>query len=344
MTKKRSDLAASLEARVPFDVSKPMFELHDIARGRGWAGTVEKLADKKSLPDKKADALLEALKEHELAGEKLCRFYRVDDAVMKAMKANLAGAQATKGAMQDAYPLLLDETELKKLPLGQPVLLSVDQVNGGLAAVFGSVRALRVREPVDPKLFPDGAAKILASYDEVIGLKLIRHQAMDVVWLPNTGDVIDLRIDYPRGTHADIGRASQNSAMIAFTKLVGTDPFGTPLNLFPLLSKMYDADGEGRVVELAFGTTTRSIKHERMRVSVDCLRTELYGLVTDLRRSPERLELATGDRRDDQAYRRVQAGGGADCADQRITPRPGCIGFGDWEVDAGQVGVAVSAQ
>ena len=31
------------------------------------------------------------------------------------------------------------------------------------------------------------------------------------------------------------------------------------------------------------------------------------GLVTVLRRSPERLELATGDRRDDQTYRRVQA-------------------------------------
>ena len=41
-----------------------------------------------------------------------------------------------------------------------------------------------------------------------------------------------------------------------------------------------------------------------------------YGLVTDLRRSPERLELARGDRRYDQAFRRVQAGGGAYCADQ----------------------------
>lgn len=276
MTKKRSDLAASLGARVPFDVSKPMFELHDITRGRGWSGTVEKLAEKKSLSDEKADALLEALREHELAGEKLCRFYRVDDATMKAVRAKLSGVQAAMGAMQAAYPFLLDEAELKKLPLGQPVLLSIDEVDGGLAAVFGSVRALRVREPVDPKSFPDSAANILADYDEVVGFKLIRHQAIDVVWLPNTGHVIDLRIDYPRGTHADIGRASQNSAMAAFVKLVGADPFGAPINLFPLLSKMYDADGEGRVVELAFGTTTRSIKHERMRVSVDCLRTELY--------------------------------------------------------------------
>lgn len=213
VTKNRSDLAASLEARVPFDVSKPMFELHDVARGRGWSGTVEKLADKKVLPDPKADALFGALKEHELAGEKLCRFYRVDDATMQAMRAKLAVAQIAKGAMQETYPFLLEEAELKKLPLGDPVLLSVDVVDGGVAAVFGSVRALRVREPVDPKSLPDGAAVMFANYDEVIGLKLIRHQAFDVVWLPDKGDVIDLRVDYPRGTHADIGRASQNSAI-----------------------------------------------------------------------------------------------------------------------------------
>lgn len=276
MTKKRSDLAASLEARVPFDVSKPMFELQGIARGRGWSGTVEKLVDKNSLPGKKVDSLLEALKEHELAGEKLCRFYRAGATSIKRMRGKLKTAQVAKGAMQEAFPFLLSDTELKKLPLGQPALLAVDEVDGGIAAVFGSVRALRIREPVDPKLLPDGAASILANYDEVIGFKLIRHQALDVVWLPENGDVIDLRVDYPRGTHADIGRASQNSAMAAFDNLVGGNLFKAPLNLFPILSKMYDAAGEGRVVELAFGTTTRSIKHERMRVSVDCLRTELY--------------------------------------------------------------------
>lgn len=276
MTKKRFDLMASLEARVPFDVSKPMFECHDIARGRGWSGTVEKLTDQNSLPNKKAEALIDALKGHELAGEKLCRFYRSDNASIKAMKARLAGAKAVNCAMQEAYPFLLGEADLKKLPLGQPVLLSVDHVDGGLAAVFGSVRALRVREPVEPKSLPDSAARLFAKYDEVVGFKLIRHQAIDVVWLPDSGGVIDLRIDYPRGTHADIGHASQKFAMAEFTKLVGMAPFEEPLNLFPLLKEMYNAPGEGRVVELAFGTTTRSIKHERMRVSADCLRTELY--------------------------------------------------------------------
>lgn len=67
------------------------------------------------------------------------------------------------------------------------------------------------------------------------------------------------------------------------------------------------------------------------------------GLVPDLRRSLESLRLVQGDRRDDQAFRRVQAGGGAHCADQRVAARAGRKGFGGWQVDAGQVGCAVSA-
>jgi transposase len=71
-------------------------------------------------------------------------------------------------------------------------------------------------------------------------------------------------------------------------------------------------------------------------------RQERTGLVTVLRRSPERLELATGDRRDDQVFRGVQARGGADCADQWAATRTRCVGFRRWQVDAGEVGVRVS--
>jgi hypothetical protein len=67
-----------------------------------------------------------------------------------------------------------------------------------------------------------------------------------------------------------------------------------------------------------------------------------FGLVTVLRRSPERLELAIGDRRDDQVFRGVQARGGADCADQWAATRTRCVGFRRWQVDAGEVGVRVS--
>jgi hypothetical protein len=57
--------------------------------------------------------------------------------------------------------------------------------------------------------------------------------------------------------------------------LLGAEPLGTPVNLFPLIDTLYRSN-EGRVVELGFGTTTASLKHERMRRTQTCLRKETY--------------------------------------------------------------------
>jgi hypothetical protein len=253
-----------------------MFELHEVDRGRGWSGTVDRISDKKALSAAKITSLLEALHEHELTSEKVCSFYRIEKQALVPLRAKLASAKVQSGPMQTAYPLLLDDAELKKLPLGEPTLIAIEGADGGTAVVYSSVRALRVRETVDPKLLSVNAAKLLATYDEVIGLKLIRHQAIDVVWVPDHSDVVELRIDFPKGTHADIIGALQKVLIASFAKRFAADPFGKPINLFPLIDKMYCTATEGRVVELAFGTTTRSLKRERMRLSADDLRTELY--------------------------------------------------------------------
>ncbi len=272
----RFRLAASLQGRVPYDVSKPMFELHQVPRGRGWLATAEKLVDRKSIPDAKIELLLGALRDHVLVGEKLCRFYLIDEKIMELMKRRIGDVQIPDGNMQKAFPYILDEATLEGLPLGHPEIVSIERFSSGTAVVFGSVRAIRTRTTVDPDSFPEGSIDFLARFDEVIGLKLIRYQAFDLVWLSNIDSVIDLRIDCPKGTHVDIGRAAQISTIEAFSRHVDFNPFGTPANVFPLLSRMYEAKDEGRVVELAFGTTTRSIKHERMRLSGECLRAELY--------------------------------------------------------------------
>lgn len=276
MQKSRSILASSLAARVPYDVSKPIFELNGVARGRGWEGTVDKLKDPKETPKGKLDGLLEALEEHQLAGEKLVTLYEASASMMDAIRAKLKLAAISTGPMQTMYPFLMDEPELRKLPLGAPVLLAIKKFSGGIGAIFGSVRATRERVIIDRSAFADGTAKALSAYDEVVGMKLIRHQAIDVIWIPDSGSYFDLRIDCPRNMHADIARASQTIAIDVFRRLVGLDPFKKPLNLFPAMKAMYDDASEGRVVELAFGTSTRSIKQERMRLSADCLRNELY--------------------------------------------------------------------
>lgn len=103
------------------------------------------------------------------------------------------------------------------------------------------------------------------------------NQAMDVVWIPSSGNVIDIRIDFPQGMHRDVGEAAQAAVRSEFFKLIGADDsLGTPVNLFPLINAIYRAPKEGTVVELAFGTTTASTKHEKMRRKAHCLREETY--------------------------------------------------------------------
>jgi hypothetical protein len=83
--------------------------------------------------------------------------------------------------------------------------------------------------------------------------------------------------------HRDVGEAAQNRIRMELATLVKADNLSSPVNLFPLINEMYKAQGEGTVVELAFGTTTASLKREKMRRRAACLREEAYTKVERLR-------------------------------------------------------------
>ena len=76
--------------------------------------------------------------------------------------------------------------------------------------------------------------------------------------------------------HRDVGEAAQSRIKTEIATLVKSDNLSSPINLFPLINEMYKAQNEGTVVELAFGTTTASLKHEKMRRRAACLREEAY--------------------------------------------------------------------
>jgi hypothetical protein len=154
--------------------------------------------------------------------------------------------------------------------------MSIEETDEGIAAVFGSIRTITVREPVAKEDLPDDAAKLFEGYQEIVGVRHIRQQAIDVVSIPTNGDYINVRVDYPEGMHRDVGEAAQSQTRVLFSKLINKDILTAPVNLFPLVNLMYSARSEGVVVELAFGTTTASWKHEKMRRRANCLRDEAY--------------------------------------------------------------------
>lgn len=266
-----------LRTRMPWDVGKRLLASLDIPKGHGWDKTVERLEKNSDHVEVHSDELISSLKEHFVCGEKLSRFYEVPKDELAKVRRVLLSHKISASAFSKKYPALLSDAEIEKnYNQAKHTLIDVIKSEDGVAAVFASLRAIFVREQLDADDLPSELADKLAQYDEIVGVRLIKFQAMDIVWIPHDGTFVDVRVDFPRGMHHDQGLAALEATRAAFQTVVGTEPLGTPVNLFPLINLIYKEAKEGVVVEMAFGTTTASLKHEKMRRSGTDLRLEKY--------------------------------------------------------------------
>lgn len=269
-----TDVASSLKARVPWEVAQKILEGNNFPRGMGWERTLEKLAESDDLPETGEGDLTDAMREHILAGEKLTRFYKVSSEDAAALRSSAAGLTiAATNKFAAAYPLNISDTEIAGSGITKPALAAIEIRDDGTALVFASIRAQEVREPVD---ISGDMKDALAAYEEVVGIRHIKRQAMDVVWIPAEGGTIDVRIDFPRGMLIEQGVFAHDQLREQLSLLIGQDHLAAPVNLFPVVEKLYRNPADGIVVELAFGTSTASLKHEKMRRTGICLRTETY--------------------------------------------------------------------
>ncbi|WP_234448413.1 hypothetical protein, partial [Komagataeibacter oboediens] len=139
-----------------------------------------------------------------------------------------------------------------------------------------SVRHLMTRETLQPQDLPEGAASELHEYSELIGIKHQRLEAIDLLWIPPTGNLIELRVDFPIGMYQRQAEAAIERATTAFTQLLGQNYLTTPVNLFPVIERLYKATGDGTMVELAFMVSGSAQKHEKTRRDGQCCRVEAY--------------------------------------------------------------------
>ncbi|MGL3104853.1 hypothetical protein [Bradyrhizobium sp. BR 1432] len=268
-----SEIARTMSKRMPWPVAQRILSVAELPRRQGWEKTIAALSDQDMDFSEKLDVAAVSLVEHHLCGEKLVRVFKVGSTKADAIRAKVKRLEVPESVFGDVYPLYLDEDALADAP-NKPTLVAVERAENGTAVVMASARIVTTREPLDANDLRDG---LYDEYEEVYGLKHVRHQAMDVVWIPSSGNVIDIRIDFPQGMHRDVGEAAQAAVRYAFFKLIDfEDSLGVAVNLFPLINAIYRASKEGTVVELAFGTTTASTKHEKMRRKAHCLREEAY--------------------------------------------------------------------
>lgn len=270
-----SDVARTMRARMPWPVGRKILVQNEFPRGRGWDNTVEKLGSAKQTEATQVDELIDALREHALCGEKLAGFYNVEPDALERSRQKLLNANVTISPFSETFPTSVTEDKLADQPLGL-ILTAVETNEDGIAAVFSSVRVITVREEIEPEDVPEGAAEVFDEYEQIIGLKTVRFQAFDIVSLPHNGTLVDVRVDYPDGTHHDVALAARARVIDAFHKIVGEAILSDTVNLFPLIDRIYNDPKEGIVVELGFGTTTASLKNEKMRRKQLDLREEQY--------------------------------------------------------------------
>jgi len=271
------NLVASMASRMPWDVGQTVLGAAEVTKGHGWDRTVAKFKGVEGTPAQR-EALTESLRQHLLCGEKNVRMYEVAPDELEKLRQAASALKPAKTPFSTLYPALMMEPELGAA-FPQPLAVAaVEATDDGLAVVFASGRAIKLREPVDRSTLPEEAAKALAGYDEVLGVKLQRLEAVDVVWIPSHGSYVDVRVDFPKGMHQDNANAVHERVTEALAALIGFQPLVSPVNLFPVIDRLYRKSKEGSVVELAFGTTTASLKHEKMRRAGTCLREEKYHL------------------------------------------------------------------
>lgn len=260
---------------MPWSVGQLVLSESSISRARGWDATVERLCSSGSRSDAKLDELATSLKEHLLCGEKLIRFYELSSAEKDELLQHIHTTALPEGPAVNAYPALLSVEDMASHPSGLQ-LVSVEHRENGTALVYSSIRTITQRVEISKTELSQSAAEELSDFEEIYAVKNTKLQAIDTLWVPNGGNYVDVRVDYPLGMLRQTGEIAQLKVCEAVVGLVGKDILGTPLNLFPLIDQIYKAKDEGTVVELAFGTTTASIKHEKMRRRHSDLRNENY--------------------------------------------------------------------
>lgn len=272
------DIMESMRARMPWSVASQVLNSLELRKSMGWRRTVEMAREGDAGFQEAEGELRLALEEHLLCGEKLVHIYHLEEADMDQLREQVRGLQLTPNPFADAFPVLLKEGPLREFRGHRPYIAAVSDYDGGTALALASTRYIMTREPMLPAELPQEAASELSEYEEIICVKHKRLEAIDVLWIPDEGSHFEIRTDFPLGMHIRTARTAMEVALDRFREILGPDAFQHHVNLFPTISSLYAAQGDGRMIELGFMVSGSSQKLERTRRDVECCREEAYHL------------------------------------------------------------------
>lgn len=267
------NVLTSMRERMPWTVARVILTWAGVEPAHGWDKTEAKYADI-SLPDAEAK-LLEYLSDHNVCGEKFTKIYQISTDEQEALQTALLNLAPDQNDFARCYPLSRNPDEITQL--GDPVLVDIQRTDDGVGAVYANAVRLTKREIIEFDEISEDPSALQKQYDEIVGLKFRTVQLFSVVWVPHDHASVEIRTDLPFGMSMELAHALQ-STMRQKVNGLGVVSLDMPLDLYPLLEAIYQAEGEGDVVELGFLTTTASVKNEKMRRAKLDLRNEPYHL------------------------------------------------------------------
>lgn len=266
------ELVEAMRRRMPWDVARHYLKEHDIPVGHGWEPTIDKLGDGKSIDKETVESLWERCAEHIRVGEKAVQLYKLS----KAKKQELRDALVIIAAADKRKEL--ERSFVEEPTVGairaKPTLLAAVEHSEGIDAVMSSVRYTETRTDLRDDLIERGNDEF-KGYSEVIGVRLERHRAFEILFVPGGKGLVQLRADAPLGATKEYVEAALSFCRDEVEAKTGV-ALGDPVNVFPAIKSLYDSPKEGSVVEMGFTVTSGSVKHEKMRRKHTCLRTERY--------------------------------------------------------------------
>lgn len=270
------DIVRSMRARMPWGVARRLFRSRGLERAQGWNRTLARVDHGDDHYEAAEEALHDALEEHIMCGEKIVQLFEFVEEDLNDLREAAQELEVDQIPFSEAYPTLLNEDQLRAYQGQPPVLIAKVAYNDGLALVLASVRYLTTRETVVVAELTDEAADELAGFNELIGIRHKRLEALDVLWIPDEGNYVELRVDFPFGMHQRHGIGALNQARGHFDDLLDSNLRLGQVNLFPVMQSLYNARGDGAMVELGFMVAGSAQKLEKTRRGEQCCREEAY--------------------------------------------------------------------
>ena len=269
--------------KIPWSAMKNILRIHEIPAGQGWNGTIQKLLlyiNKGEKEAKHLNALEGSYYEYVITGDKAVRFYNVCEKNIKTLIKSLSNYKPAESIYHNTFPYPLPETQLDQAGT-EVTLVSIEQLNEGLALIYCTNRFVTERQEISLNDFSEETQSDLGGYDEIIAIKSHMKQFIDVIVISEKHNMIEVRADLSGGISSEDQTNALRGVAHCFNKLAfeftGVEGLiVTPLNLFPLVDKLYEAEEEGKVCELGFITDEASIKQQKMRRKEVDMRSETY--------------------------------------------------------------------